>query len=312
MDDFREWLSDNLRYFMLGGGILLIVLILFFGIRACASGRKKSGGTETTVTEGTVTQTSSNTETQTGSTDSTQNPLVEANTDVRTLTENYYSALGEKDINALRELEVNLSPEDEARVANVKEYIEGYVVREVYTKNGLYDGDYVIYAYYDYICQGIATHVPALSELYAVKDENGALKIDGSALSDSQIKSYMNELSAGADVKALTDKVKAAYEEAQAKDSELASFLAGLGQDGGTTVSGSGSQNTNTPSDNSNTKTMTVNVDVANVRAQPESGSDIIGGCEEGQSVTVTGESGDWIQIDYNGEVGYIYRELLS
>ena len=31
MDDFREWLSDNLRYFMLGFGILAVVLILFFG-----------------------------------------------------------------------------------------------------------------------------------------------------------------------------------------------------------------------------------------------------------------------------------------
>ena len=33
MDDFREWLSDNLRYFMLGFGILAVVLILFFGVR---------------------------------------------------------------------------------------------------------------------------------------------------------------------------------------------------------------------------------------------------------------------------------------
>lgn len=32
MDDFREWLSDNLRYFMLGFGILAVVLILFFGV----------------------------------------------------------------------------------------------------------------------------------------------------------------------------------------------------------------------------------------------------------------------------------------
>ncbi|WP_202187720.1 hypothetical protein [Ruminococcus sp. AM42-11] len=29
MDNFREWLSDNLRYFMLGGAILLIVVVLF-------------------------------------------------------------------------------------------------------------------------------------------------------------------------------------------------------------------------------------------------------------------------------------------
>ena len=28
MDNFREWLSDNLRYFMLGGVILIIVAVL--------------------------------------------------------------------------------------------------------------------------------------------------------------------------------------------------------------------------------------------------------------------------------------------
>ena len=33
MDDFREWLSDNLRYFELGGAILLVVLLIFFGVR---------------------------------------------------------------------------------------------------------------------------------------------------------------------------------------------------------------------------------------------------------------------------------------
>ena len=39
LDDFREWLSDNLRYFMLGGAILLIVLVLIFGVRACVGGK---------------------------------------------------------------------------------------------------------------------------------------------------------------------------------------------------------------------------------------------------------------------------------
>ena len=40
MDDFREWLSDNLRYFMLGGAILIIVVVLFCGIRACSGSNK--------------------------------------------------------------------------------------------------------------------------------------------------------------------------------------------------------------------------------------------------------------------------------
>ena len=32
MDNFREWLSDNLRYIMLGLGIVLVLALLFFGI----------------------------------------------------------------------------------------------------------------------------------------------------------------------------------------------------------------------------------------------------------------------------------------
>ena len=44
MDNFREWLSDNLRYFMLGGAILLIVVVLFFSIRACSGSNKGNSG----------------------------------------------------------------------------------------------------------------------------------------------------------------------------------------------------------------------------------------------------------------------------
>ncbi len=47
MDDFREWLSDNLRYFMLGFGILAVVLILFFGVRFISSKFRKSENNQT-------------------------------------------------------------------------------------------------------------------------------------------------------------------------------------------------------------------------------------------------------------------------
>ena len=48
MDDFREWLSDNLRYFMLGGAILVIVLVLIFGVRACVGGKKGNSNEDQT------------------------------------------------------------------------------------------------------------------------------------------------------------------------------------------------------------------------------------------------------------------------
>ena len=38
LDNFREWLSDNLRYILLGLAILVVLVVLFFGIRALTGG----------------------------------------------------------------------------------------------------------------------------------------------------------------------------------------------------------------------------------------------------------------------------------
>ena len=51
LDDFREWLSDNLRYFMLGGAILVIVLVLIFGVRACVGGKKGNSNKDQTTAQ---------------------------------------------------------------------------------------------------------------------------------------------------------------------------------------------------------------------------------------------------------------------
>ena len=33
MDNFREWLSDNLRYILLGLAVILLLIIAFFAIK---------------------------------------------------------------------------------------------------------------------------------------------------------------------------------------------------------------------------------------------------------------------------------------
>ena len=49
-----------------------------------------------------------------------------------------------------------------------------------------------------------------------------------------------------------------------------------------------------------------------NVRAEASSDSDIIGGLDAGDQVVKVGQEGDWIQIDYDGETGYVYSGLLQ
>ena len=162
MDEFREWLSDNLRYFMLGGAILIIIAVLFFGIRACAG--KKSGGTKSNNTT-TEAGSDSDTKEEGGEAETSSNPLQTAGEDVTGLINKYYEALGNKDVDALQAIEVNFDAEDGEKIVNSADYIESYKVKDVYTKNGLSEGSYVVYASFEYKCRDIDTPVPALSQL---------------------------------------------------------------------------------------------------------------------------------------------------
>lgn len=303
MDNFREWLSDNLRYFMLGGAILVIVAVLFFGIRACVRSRKgdPNEGQQTVENndQGNVPSSPEDDgETNDGKKEEDTNPLEKADAEITALVQEYYKALGEKDIATLKTLVNDLSPADESKISNAKDYIEGYEVGDIYTKKGLKDDSYVVYASYHYICTGIETPVPALSWLYVTKSAEGSWKIDGGAVEDTQISAYTDQLTAeDEDVKKLYSDIKKQYEDAQANDQALADFLSGLGEDAGSSVSAEDGT------------VLTVTED-CNVRDSAE--GEIIGGLAAGTEVEKKGEDGEWIQIEYEGDVGYVHNSLLE
>ena len=49
-----------------------------------------------------------------------------------------------------------------------------------------------------------------------------------------------------------------------------------------------------------------------NVRKSPDGNSDILGRLTEGQDVVVTGQSGDWYRISYDGQSGYVCKDFIS
>ncbi|MDD5804821.1 SH3 domain-containing protein [Blautia sp. HCP3S3_H10_1] len=304
MDNFREWLSDNLRYFMLGGAILLIVIVLFFGVRAFMGSGKGDSTKDTTENQTSADKDQGNVPSSPandGETDGKKdaNPMETANEDITSLIKSYYKALGDKDITTLRTLVENLAPTDESKITNAK-YIEGYEAGNIYTKKGLDDDSYVVYSCFYYICQGIDTKVPALAEFYVVKDTDGNWKIDGAAHDDSdEITKYEVSLRQDDDVKELKSKIQKLYEDAQKSDSALAAFLEGLGDD----VAGS--------TETADGTTLVVTED-CNVRAEANSDAEIIGGLAAGTEVVKKGESGDWILIDYEGTDAYVHSSLLE
>ena len=304
MDNFREWLSDNLRYFMLGGAILLIVVVLFFGVRAFMGNGKGDSTNDTAKNQTTTDNDQGNVPSSPandGETDGKKdaNPMEKANEEITSLIKSYYTALGDKDITTLRTLVDNLAPADESKITNAK-YIEGYEAGDIYTKKGLDDDSYVVYSCFYYICQGIDTKVPALAEFYVVKDTEGNWKIDGAAHNDSdEITKYEVSLRQDVDVKKLKSKVQKQYEDAQKSDSALAAFLEGLGDDvAGATETADGT-------------TLVVTED-CNVRSEANSDGDVIGGLAAGTEVIKEGEDGEWIQIDYEGTTAYVHSSLLE
>ena len=303
MDDFREWLSDNLRYFELGGAILLVVLLLFFGIRSCFGGGRKSGssdsGSSTTqnvemVNEGTD-----------GDTGDASNPLTEAEESISTLIQSYYKALSDKDAEAVRAVVDELSPTDEPVIANSS--VENYQVNQIYAKQGLTEDARFVFVTYTYQCAGISTPVPAASTFYVTKDTDGNWKIDTQAASEPEVSEFMSAQMSDAQVQSITAQVKSDYDAALASSPELASYLNGVGE----TVSTASSETASDSSEDDGPKVMaTTVVNVRDMAGGDE--SEVIGELDEGEVVTKLGTEGEWTMISYNGQTAYVYTEYLQ
>ena len=132
-----------------------------------------------------------------------------------------------------------------------------------------------------------------------MKDSDNNYKILGDLEQNKEVSDYMDSLKSDEDIKKLTSEVQTAYEQAQKNDSALAAFLNGLGEEVDSTTQQDGT-------------TMTV-AEGCNVRSAANSDEDnIIGGLDEGDEVQVLGQEGDWVQIEYDGQTGYVYSGLLQ
>lgn len=81
-----------------------------------------------------------------------------------------------------------------------------------------------------------------------------------------------------------------------------------------TLLSNSASTGTSTSSTSSSNKTGTVVNITSNlrVRAQANASSSVLGYLINGSKVTITGESGDWYAINFNGKIGYVSKSYIA
>ena len=211
MNQFREWLSDNLRYILLILGVLAILLGLFFGVRAIS---RKVAGTDT---ESQLPAETESAETASALTPAVTTPPAPAS-DHGTLTETadaeitdlmtkYYDAIGRQDLSALREMTDTL-PEEEA--AKISSATTTYSDIKFYTKNGPDANSKIVYAYYHYLNANQPTPLPGLAQMFIKKDASGAYKIIYGEL-DEATKNYIDAVYEDQDVQDLVTKVRAEY-----------------------------------------------------------------------------------------------------
>lgn len=313
MNEFREWLSDNLRYIMLGAGIIAVLLLLFFGIRFLSSKLQGQPSKENQTKE----QQQDTEEEEQGSVqeDDTENieeeqqqeeqqeeqipenPLVKSeNAEVNELISRYYQALGARDVETLKTLVDKLDPTEENAIKN-STLLAGYSDVETYIKNGLQEGSYVVIACFGHQYTGFDTVLPGVGCLYVETQEDGTLCILSEPTEEQE--AYIDACVQAEDVQQLVAEKRAAYDELLAQNPELNAYLTELGIQSSAAMDAEVGSKITTKSN-------------CNVRAGASADSEKLGELVAGQEVTKTGSEGDWIQIEFEGGTGYVRGDLFN
>lgn len=308
MDNFREWLSDNLRYILLGLFIILALAVIFLGVRFLSSrvgsddetAQVQQEASDDEIKEDASADAAANEPTAApeGTVAPEKVPLEkEAYPEVTTVIQTYYTALGNKDTAGIKSVVDSLDATEEAKITK-DPYIEDYGDVETYTVEGPSEGTYVVFARYTYKFKDIDTAVPGLSQLYVCTDEDGKLYI-ATREQDQQTQEYIENTLDLQEVQELREEVEADYETALESDENLRDFIENIGV--GTSKAASAAEGDQ----------LTVKSD-CNVRSEPSEEGEILGKLGEGQQVTKMGSEGDWIEITYEEQTGYVRSDLFE
>ena len=218
LDNFREWLSDNLRYIALILGILVVVLGLFFGVRAVVNRTDSNQSVDlaTNSSVDTTAVTSAATKPTPTAAQKKESELVskdgnltdDAKKSITSVINTYYTALNTRSTDTVRALTDSLSAED---ITSIETSETAYSDLSVIPKNGL-SGDgktAVAFVEYNYQNPDQAVSHPGLSWLYLQYDEKEAgYKIVVKASENEAIKNYVQTLTSEPDIAAVVERVQ--------------------------------------------------------------------------------------------------------
>ena len=235
LDDIREWISDNLRYILLGAAGIIIILMIILVVRLVTRPSGEPSQTEpnppataTVQDEGSGTVENSGEAVAEAGTEETfitekadpqVSSLVKDDTEILTLMREYYTARSGKDLTALSQI---VTPWDSNTQNDVlqSDLIESYNEITTYSEAGTKAGDYVVFTCFKAKIPDYETLVPSLRMQYLVTEED-ELKVLANYEQDAAVSEFVTNVAKAADVQQLLAQVNAEYEAALNSDAQL-------------------------------------------------------------------------------------------
>lgn len=301
MDSFREWLSDNLRYILLGVAIVLVLVIIIFSVKLLGvfDGAKDDDKRNAVV----QTETGGNSGTEEIQTESEQ-ALIENDAAVLATVQAYFTAMSAKDMATLETMVESFDDTDRQTIQS--SIIQSYNNVAVYSKNGPIANSYVVYAYYDAKVGDIEELVPSLTCLYLETDESGNLYV-ADWESDEATTAYIEDMKSDADVQALIAEVDEAYRKVEESNEELQNMINQLDEpETEVTIPEVGDADVQA-------NQVVRATDTLNVRVDSREDAEKLGMLEIGQEVTrVRILDNGWAEIKYGEGTAYVLNEYLE
>lgn len=214
-----EWkdLDHKKVYAALALLVLIVILVIALIVAAVRSGKDK---TSQDVTDQTVTKENSS---EAESAEEENLLEVDAYEEINELVRKYFEGLSSGNTDLVEESVDVLTDEEKAVIGKKKDYIEAYQDVICYTKKGLEENSFVVFASYEMKIYNIETPAPGIMALYVCADENGDFYIFNGEASE-MLEAYVLELAADEEVAAVVADVEARYQQLIEEDEDLGKF----------------------------------------------------------------------------------------
>ena len=142
---------------------------------------------------------------------------------IKELIYTYYNAQAMGDIETIESLCDEVSELDKLSFAEKANYIEYYPEIEIYTKDGMNEGETIVYVYYRMTFVNHEEEFPGYTSYYVCTAEDGSLYIKRSNFSD-ELNAYTSRVCAQDDVIEFNNRVSAEYDAFKEAHPELAGY----------------------------------------------------------------------------------------